>query len=779
MTLGISGVILSILYWNDEHSYDAWNPNKNTAYQLFFDMGDDDIWSSTTAPSGPMAKEKISEIETYSFFDGWYVEELIEFEDKKVLVEKTIQADSVFFQIFPFEFILGNRKTALKDKNSIVLSEEIANQLFEDKDPIGKQVSYDNGTFTVKGVFKRNPKSSINPMIVENSIHERLEENHDNWNFYNFYLFFKLKEGSDISKVKKQLQDISEAEIELRYAKEGGISLEEYRDKYGINLPIIQPLSELRLHTVGEPLPEGKGNYQLLVITLGLSILILILSIVNYINLATANAIKRSKETGIRKIVGASKGQIVLQFVFETAIFLFIAILLSLSLVEIILPYFNNFIQRDLELSIGDFAFEIVIIFGVTLLLSGILPAWYVANFETLKVLKGNFDRSKNGIWIRNSMLVLQFAIASLFIIGSYIVNQQVGYMTTKDLGFNPAQTLMIDYSRKSYQSNYYERYQILKNDLKRFPGILDVSATSFKIGDGSHSSTSSESNMVKKAVQLEIMSSDVNFFDMMDIKILHGRNLSDQLATDTISSVMINKTAAMEYGFINPIGQKITVWGKTFDIVGVIDDINVKGFSNRITPMIFPHYKLLPWMERNIETVYVKINPENTEAILSELERYWNQNVSSEYPFQYEFVDKAFARTYKDYLTQRQIFSILNIIVIIIALFGLFALASYSMERRMKEIAIRKTLGASVETLLKNLTIQYVVFCIIGFAIAIVPTYILLQKWLENFAYRIDISWIPFAVGFVVLLFLTLLIVLSKAYQATKVDVLKYLKYE
>lgn len=782
LALGVSGVILAVLYWNDEHSYDAWNPNKDTYHQVIFDMGFDDVWSSSPAPLAPVLQSKASEIEDYTFVHHWYQEQLAETEGKKHIISKITSADSTFFRFMPFEFIFGNPKTALKEKNSIVLSDNTAKQLFGEETPVGELVTFNKTTFKVTGVYKLQPKSSFLPNAVTNSILNRLEQEKDDWNNFNYGLFLKLKKGTDKSKIEKIIDDVMTNENDVRWAKEEGISLEEYHERYGKTNSVLKPLSELRLHNIGEALPEGKGNYQLLLIMVGLSLLILILSVVNYINLATANAIKRAKEVGIRKIVGASKTQIVLQFLFETSLYLLVSFLLAFSVVELSLPFYNDFLHKNFSLSIVSFLPSLVLIFLITLVLAGLLPSLYVANFETLKVLKGNFSRSKMGIWLRNGMLVLQFAIASMFIVGSYIVREQVQFMNTKDLGYKTEQIVIIDYIKKDTEGNNYDKYLILKDELKKIDGIIQVSSAGFKIGDGTISINGFEREPDKKLIRLHVMPTDVNFFEMMNIKIVDGRNLSDELATDTITSVMLNKKAVEEFQYDKNkpiIGTDINAWEKHNIIVGVVDDFNSLGFESEIPPMIFSHFKITPWMHHHLKYVYVKINSEKTENVLKELEDYWKKNVSPDYPFTYDFVDKAFARTYQEYINQNNIFTVLNIVVVCIALFGLFALASYSMERRMKEIAIRKTLGASVETLLKNLSLQYVIFCIIGFLIAVVPTYILLQKWLENFAYRIDISFVPFLVGFVVLLILTLIIVLSKAYQATKVDMLKYLKYE
>jgi len=264
-----------------------------------------------------------------------------------------------------------------------------------------------------------------------------------------------------------------------------------------------------------------------------------------------------------------------------------------------------------------------------------------------------------------------------------------------------------------------------------------------------------------------------------MDMKISEGRNFSSKIASDSVSSILINKTALAMMNEKNPIGKEIDWNTGKLKIIGVVDQFHLTGPQEEIPPMVFFHYKTIPWMQANMNHIFIKVSPENMENTIAQIEKFWKAKVDTEYPFKYEFVDKNFARTYESFVKQKNLFSLLNVVVILIALFGLFALASYSIERRMKEIAIRKTLGAETSSLLKELSRQYLVFCVIGFAVAFVPTWFVLSKWLEDFAYRITISGVPFVIGFAVLCALTILIVLTKAYQATRIDVLKYLKYE
>lgn len=776
LSVGIAGLIFATLYWNDEQSYNAWNPENEHVFQVINDVGEGNIWNTNPAPLNAFLKSTFSELESHCYLNTWYFNEIIEYNGRKELIDRILDSQNTFFSFFPFEFIKGNAETALQDNTSIALSETTAKRIFKDEDPLGKQVLYSGRNLVVRGVYKLNKKSSYAPKVVTNLIHKRLDQNKDLWGNYNFGLLLKLKNPSESEHVSKKIENLFIEHKTKNDAKNAGLTLEEYIEKYGPAKVILEPLKTARLHSIMDGYPEGKGNYQFLLIMVGLSILILILSIVNYVNLATANAIKRAKEVGVRKIIGASKVNIIKQFIFETILLGCFSILLALVIVELSLPYYNNFLNKELLMNGSQFYLQLIAIFITVIIVAGILPSIYVSNFETLKVLKGNFGRSKSGVWLRNGMLILQFAIASFFIIGSYIVYQQVDYMNTKKLGFEGKQVLSINFRRTNDEQTLL-RYYTIKQELLKMKGVKSVSTGVFTFGEGARSSSSFSYNDI--SIQGENMAVDFEMLDMMKIKIAEGRNLSPNFSSDTINTMLINKTTAKMMKEPNPIGKEINWNDNKLKIVGIVEDFHIYGPQIEIPPMVFFHMKTIDWMMYNMNEVYVKIEPENMKETIANLEEFWTTKVDTKYPFSYDFVDKKFARTYETYVKQKDLFSLLNIVVIIIALFGLFALATYSIERRMKEIAIRKTLGAETQTLLKELSKQYIIFCVIGFLIALFPAYYLLQKWLENFAFRISISIIPFTIGFVVLAILTLIVVLSRAYEATRVDVLTYLKYE
>ncbi|WP_289658913.1 ABC transporter permease [Flavobacterium panacagri] len=777
LSIGMATLIFAILFWNDEHSYDQWNPERDQIYSVLNDIGQNNIWTSNPATTGPLLKSVSSELDSYCYFYADYAKDVISYNGKKEMISKIFTAQSNFFSFFPFHFVYGDAKTALKDRNSIALSEETAIRLFGNENPLEKLVKYEDQIFTVRGVFKISEKSSVMPNAITTIIEDDLKRTKDQWT-YHYGLILKFKNPKAAAGIVKTLDRLFFENCTKVYAKMEGLTVAEFIKKYGEPVKSsLLPLPEARLYKGNFPFPEEGGKLQYLIILMGLSILILSLSIVNYINLATANAIKRAKEIGVRKIAGAGKGQIVVQFIFETALTTIFSVLLALVIVEISLPSYNAFLDKDLVLIGSQFYIQLILITILVIIVSGILPAVYVSNFETLKVLKGNFSRSKKGIWLRNGMLVLQFSVAAFFIIGSIIVYKQVNFMAEKDLGFKGAQVLDITFKAKK-DKNQFERYKIIKQEASKIKGVEAVSTALFAMGS-MENSWSSASYKNDKPFLIQEMGMDFEMLDMLDVKILKGRKLNPAFSSDTISSVMLNQEAAKLLPEKDPLN-KILYWrDQKVKVVGVVNDFNYFGMESRIAPMIFFYVTKINGVRDDIRHVFVKISTDNVQETITAINKFWVQKVDTEYPFEYNFVDKNYAKTYKKYENQRDLFALLNIIVILIAVFGLFSLASFSMERRLREIAIRKTLGAETNILLKELSKQYLVFCIIGFLIGIIPAYILLQKWLENFAFRIDIPFLPFILSFVSLLFLTLTIVLGKAYQATKVDVLRYLKYE
>lgn len=781
LSIGISGLVFALLYWNDEQSYNAWNPEKENVYQVLVQLSDMPAWSDCALFLKPALDEDANiESTLYADSDYWYQKDKIIYKGKKEFVDKIINVEQNFFSFFPFKIIQGDAISAIKDDSSIAISDITAKRIFGNENPIGKQIKCFDQLFSVRAVYRIPGNSSIAPNAIINKMKELTTSGMTNP--FILKLLLKVKDPSKVDLTRQKLERIYNHDFIAQLAKEAGFTAKEMAKKVGHFTVILEPLSKARLHSITDGYPETRGNYQFLMIMMGLSLLILILSIVNYINLATANAVKRAKEVGVRKISGASKGDIVSQFLFETVLTTSFSILLALVIVELTLPYYNNFLDKNIVLLASQFYIQLILIFIITILTAGLFPAIYISNFETFKVLKGNFERSKSGIWLRNGMLIFQFAIAAFFIIGSNIVYQQIKYLQNKDLGFKGDQVISVslnfpsvDYHGKNAAQNIYNKYNIIKQQLSKIKGVEQIS-TGLIAFDGSDNSISAvlyNDELFKE----RIIPLDFGMFEMLKIKIIKGRNFDTKLASDTINSVIINESALKLMNLKDPLGKELLIREQKLKIIGIVQDFNLLSPELKVPPMAFYNIRMFG-MTHHINKVYAKLKRDDMENTIANIEKLWSK-ADTEYPFKYDFVDKEYARTYEAYTKQKNLFSLLNIVVVLIALFGLFALASYSIQRRMKEIAIRKTLGAETNTLLKELSKQYIWYCIIGFLMAIFPVYYLLNKWLENFAYRIEVSLIPFILGFVVLLILTLIIVLSRAYIATKTDALKYLKYE
>ncbi len=779
LAIGMTGVILATLYWEDETAYNSWIPDKDKIAEVSVEFRDNK-WAWMVAPVGPMLKERSPELDSYLYYAPGIYDEPFAYKGKSTFVKDVLDAQQNFFDFFPFEIIKGDLNKFREISNGVALEESVAKEIFGEEDPIGKIIlsSYNNEAI-VSAVYKLNEKTSFQPKMVshrmDNTIKEGLANN--NMNDFNYGLIIKAKEATDLPTINRQLNEMMDELVTMKRAKEEGISKEEFEAKYGKYRFHTTTLKDARLDASDMPTgyPEGKGNRTFLIINIGLSLLILVISIFNYINLSTAYAMKRAKEIGLRKVIGATKRDIILQMIVETAITSIIAIILTFALVEVLLPLYNSLLEKQLTVDFLQYGLHFLGLMLLVILFAGVFPALYIANFEILKVIKGNFSRSQSGIWIRNTMIVLQFCIATFFIISGIVVSMQVRYAMEKDLGFRGEQIISIDWPNR--YNNKFQTYERIKQDLKKIPGVSDVSTSTFVLGKGSASSSSFTYNNV--TLQSKNMGMDFNTLDMFGIKTVKGRNIKESLASDTIQSVLLNKTAVEALGEKDIIGKKFNWNGRDLTIVGVVDDFHLQGLNNELPPMTFFHIKTIPWMQGNISNLTVKVKPENMERTISEIEGYWKKNVDANRPFDYDFVDKIFAQTFQEYVKQRNVFNILTVVVICISLLGLFALASYTMERRYKEIAIKKVLGAETKELVLNLIKQYLILLLIGFVVAILPSFYLMQEWLSKFAYRIDLPIYAFFIALVLMLVLTLMIVLSKALAATKINSLKYIKYE
>lgn len=772
LTLGLVGLIIVLSYYKKESSYDKWNPYKNDIYKVGHAWPDGQLYDDSTHPEGKKCKELIPEIEDYFSMPSWYNTALLKANNKTVYAEKIVFGTPNFFEFFPHIIIEGSKEGILKSKDLITISLEIKEKLFGSKNALGNSIKYGNKNYTISGVFKVIKPTTIAPEVVVWDMANKNMVN--NWNSFSNFTFYKLKKGTDPKIVEQKIQDIFVENSFKRDAERMGVSMETYMKEHA-SVPFLEKLNGFRLYSKGGAGPlEGKGNYLLLVIMSGLSIFIVIISSINFINLSIASASLRGKEVGIKKVLGLSTIKFNLQFILEIIIQGFVALLLALLVAEFILPSFNTYFKTDLELRNFNLLLQIALLTLIISLLIGVIYTFYIQKFETIKVLKGNFNRGKNMIFLRNVMLGLQFVISGFFLVGGLVVYKQVSYMSSKELGFSGDQILVMYFAN---QSKKWERYKLVKKVFSNNPDVLSVSTSMFT--PGSNNDFSNDLTYKDKSIDSKFIPIDFNHLKMIKAEMKLGRSFSEKFASDSISGMVLNETAVKLLTIEKPIGTKMKVFGKDYEVIGVVKDYHFNGLDKKIQPAFYLHFKSIPWFKYNMNSVHFKIKEGQEAKALAKIENFWKTELEPGYPINYTFVNKAFEKTYEKYKQQQSLFAVLTIVVITVALLGLFALASLTIQQRLKEVAIRKTLGASVKEIMFQLIISFVKNVLIASLFLIPVAYYLMQNWLNNFAYRISMPIIPYIITPIVLILLVVLVVGVKAYNATKVDLIKYLKFE
>jgi putative ABC transport system permease protein len=782
LSVGLCVFLLIFIHWQDEKSYEQWVPNKENIYLVENHLSSFGDMSQSSYPELYVSKEKFPEIEDYTIANiwSWYKTRLIAGENSSY--SSVGQVSSQFFEFFPLETVAGNIKNALTDKSQMALSETTAKQLFGDdyKNSIGKTVKKDqNGNvYTVSLIYKLPKENSVfkaDYLILENQ-----PKDDDQWMSYSFFGLFKVKPGTDIQKLEEKLSKQQQYHEEILSKKWGAIV-----DKKNPTKVFLTPITKMKLEAKGDGI--NKGDKKSLKILLGLSALILLLSGINLINLKTAQAAQRAKEVGVRKVVGSSKRNLVIQFLIETFIICFVAYLVAFALVELLLPSFNQYLNKEIKLNDPNiFIYSAILLFIFTFI-SGIIPAVYLANFKPINTLKGNFSRSKQGVWLRNFILTLQLVISSFFIICSLIIHLQVKFMMKKELGFKGNQVVQIDFKKTNYNEKDYDvkKYELLRNEIRKIPGVVATTGSVQSLGMGLRNASSAKyaTDTTKVVNNVALGGMEENYFKFYNMKIVAGRDLDWRKASDTISGTVINETFAKKMGWSNQeaLGKEIIPgWEdkKKYKILGVVKDFYYGGVDKPIEAASFYNYQR-NWSKNSMTNLQIKIDANDINGTLERIKEFWTTKAEPGYPYDFEFVDKQFAKTFEKFQKQQTLFTTLNIVVLVVALLGLFALSSLLIEQKLKDVAIKKTLGADERTIIWDLIKRFLLICVVAVLISMPFGYYAMNEWLKDFAYRIDMPAWPYVLSMILLLILTFVVVSFKAYRATKINLVKYLKYE
>ncbi|KMQ61379.1 antimicrobial peptide ABC transporter permease [Chryseobacterium angstadtii] len=778
LTVGLTGFMLILLHWNDEESFEKWNPEKDKIFYFQSHYKKDNSYGNNiSVPMARRAKDVIPGVEDYVLFNGSGIGLKMTTKNKTVYQQEGMTATESFFKFFPFKLVSGTYKNALKGEGVIALSTTAAKNLFGTTNAAGESVKFDGKNYVVTAVYELPKENSqIKPEFIINPV-EQIKNDEKNWGNFNYGCFFMLKKGTDlITLQQKFLTEIFEYRAKLD-KDSNGMTPQQYLDLYGPTGSLFTPLDEVKLHAKASWF--GAPDFKTILILFSLSVLIVVLSAINFINLKTAQASQRAKEIGVRKAIGSTRTNLIVQFLLETFVLCIASYFLSLALTELLLPAFNKFFDKEMKMNDWHIYFYSFVMVIMVTLISGLIPAIYLSNFKAIETLKGNFARSKHGIWLRNGILTLQLIISSFFIIGGLIVNQQVKHMMNKDLGYNGKQILIINFNDPNPKP--WLKYERLRTEMSKIQGVAEISYG--EIVPGSNRSSSSNVDFMDQSIQAQHGSMDYNYLQFMNVKLKKGRWLDPNLSSDTINNALVNEAFVKKFGWKDDEALKNEIRpgfdSIKYHIVGIVKDFNIRSLRSKIEPIVFFHYKETGWKRMNIYNIQIKIKPDDIDGTVQRIKKYWSGSVEPGYPMDYFFVDQKFAKTFEKYQKQQTLFTILNAMVLMVALLGLFALSSLMIEQKLKDVAIKKTLGASDGILIMGLTKQFLWITLTAVIISVPISYYLMSEWLKDFAYRIDMPVWPFIISLLTLLVLTFAVVSIKAYKATKVSLVKYLKYE
>jgi len=774
LAIGFAAFILIFLHVINELSYDTFHARADRIFRVSVNgmvAGDALHVAVSAAPTGEAMVRDIPQIVKSTRIDQFPQSVHFSYNERNFYQEGLLFVDSTFFDIFSFEMIRGNPQKALVDPYSLVLTSTVANKFFGNEDPIGKTIRMNNNAgFTVTGIVQDPPPNSHFTFEVLSSFTTRIEMNgkeaYNNWGSLSLYTYVLLAKDADPTEVEKAFPDLY-----LKY-------MEDLSKLDNIKFePYLQPITSIHLHSNLMAEIEPNSDISYVYAFLAIAIFIILIACINFMNLSTARSVNRAKEVGLRKVMGAHKKQIMLQFIGESMIFSLMALFAGLILVEISLPTFNHLLDKSLALDLFHHWRPIVLLMVLALLvgtIAGSYPAVYLSAFQPVQVLKGTFNKGSGKSAVRNVLVIVQFAISIFLIICTALVYDQLNYVSTKKLGFAKEQVLIIPLRGEGL----YNKAEILKKELQNLSCVSNVATSRFVPGrDMDGSGFIPEGYEDNNLIIIFNNQVDYNYLETMQMKLASGRNFLHGYATDSLAAI-INETLVKKLGWEEPLNKKITAFGRTgpfeLTIVGIVEDFHFRSLHDVIEPTIMFIGK------NNNRFLNVKLNPGDHQQNLQMIGDKWKE-IEASMPFDYYFLDEDFNRLYKAEQRVGEIFIHFTFIAIIIACLGLFGLASYNAEQKKKEIGIRKALGSSVQHIVLMLSRQFSKWVLIANVIAWPVAYYFMSEWLGNFAYSIQIldKWWIFIISAMAALTIALITVSYQAIKAALINPVDAIKYE
>jgi putative ABC transport system permease protein len=763
LAIALAAFILVMMYATYETSFDQKNPNYDHIYVVGVNYPEFKT-NYVAAPFAKAIKQNFDEVESSGLLKEGSFELTIKNGKNTLFTNKIIAVDYNAAKILNINPTGGLVKPQSDVERLTYLSEESMKTLFPNKkdnkpEMVGFGASNSGITGTIAGSIKSNLHSNF--IFDGVSIGSELGGG-DNYDMNDYNIFLQLKPGTDVAALEQKISNLYIGEL---LKNKSGKKMEELK---GIST-FLDPLANLHLR----PTAGNDAPYKILIALSVLGILILIIACMNFTNLSIAQASKRAKEVGVRKVMGAFRFQLTKQFLTEIFMQCFFAVVLALILAELLLPSFNNLFQVQLTIwhFSNDLFWQLPLILLLITLIAGIYPAMVLSGFKPALVLKGNFAARKQSYWLRNGLLVFQFSIAVVFIISLLTINSQLKYMRSQDVGFTADQVV---YIKNISIFNDPVKFEPVREKMLKIPGIKSATVATY-IPGGQNGINSYTANGIQ--ANIDFVNIDFDYFETLNIKLKEGRFLSNEFKTDTINSAVVNESALVKYGIKDPIGQIIRGCNLDYKIVGVIKDFKTQGFENAVQPTIYAINAPCGSLKTQI---MLKIEEHKMSDVLAALKAQWSQiNPKDGEDFRYEFLDELYGKLFKKQEQLQSVFFAAASLTIFIAMLGLFAFAKYITNGRIKEIAMRKILGATDLQVLKLINSSFFIMVIFANLISWPLAYILTKKWLETFAYSIEVPILPFLLSTAFTIGLTVVTVSLQARKAVKANPVDALKYE
>jgi putative ABC transport system permease protein len=798
LSIGIASCLLIVLFVTDEFSYDKFHAKADRTYKFTLERiypNHRTNYAVVPHSFGTVIPKDFPEVESVTRIQGpnnnvivAYTDpkgELTQFEEQNIL-----GVENNFFKTFSFKLIKGDTNNVFKNAADLVITEETAKRYFGSEDPVGKQLRMFGRDMMVTGVAADVPENSHLDFDFLYNWTEELQVPRENFTSFAVHTYVVLKPGADAKALEAKFPGMVDRYAAAQIERDLGKSWADYKKEGNGYRYFLQPLTSIHLDptNIEYKLKDVGGNINQVYFLMAIAALIVAIACINFMNLATARSAERAREVGVRKTMGSAKAQLVYQFLTESLIISFVATVLALIIVEVALPSFNNLAHKDLQLD-----FNPMIVGGllglafIVGLLAGSYPAFVLSAFNPVVVMKGSFTSNKRGAWLRNGLVIFQFFISIVLMVGTLVVSDQMKFMQNKELGYNKEQLLVIE---RAFQLG--DRFETFKDEMEKIPGVGSAAATSSKLGDESDMSGAQfQAEGSSEILTTKNMSIDDDFAETVGFEFVKGHGYSK--ATNDSLSIILNETAVKTMGLgDDPIGKKLrhrvqqgdgnlTV---TFTIIGVIKDFNFQSLRDKITPLTIASSEGPIGFN---QYVYMRLNTNEYPAVIKEAELKWKELISlsrrpgepAEMPFKYQFLEDNLTAAYEAEQRAGTLFGVFSSLAIAIACVGLFGLAAYTANLRTKEIGIRKVMGASISSVILLLTKEFTKLILIAFVLAVPLSWYIMNNWLDGFAFRTSLGVGTFLIAGALALGISWLTVSYQSVKAAIKNPVKSLKSE